>query len=57
VTIVAGKTAIVRQELKALPAPKDRRSTRPLGHGGAGVEQTVDLKANETTVVRASGPH
>jgi len=57
VTIVAGKTAIVRQELKALPAPKDRRSTRPLGHGGAGVEQTVDLKANETTVVRASGTH
>ena len=26
-------------------------------NGGAGVEQTVDLKANETTLVRASGTH
>jgi hypothetical protein len=25
--------------------------------GGAGVEQTADLKADETTVVRASGTH
>ena len=97
VTIVAGKTVTVRQELKALPVPKGPfgrlRTQGPekyaavyvngayMGHvdefdnfaqglllppgqytvkivpvsGGAGVEQTVDLKANETTVVRASG--
>jgi len=97
VTVVAGKTVTVRQDLKALPEPKGpfgRLRTQgaekyaavyvngaymghsdefdnfaqglllPPGHytvkivpvsGGAGVEQSVDLKANETTVVRASG--
>ena len=97
VTIVAGKTVTVKQELKALPEPKGpfgRLRTEghekfsavyvngaymghvdefdnfaqglllPAGHytvkivpvsGGEGVEQGVDLKANETIVVRASG--
>jgi hypothetical protein len=97
VTIVAGKTATVRQELKALPVPKGPfgrlRTEGPekyaavyvngayMGHmdefdnfaqglllppgpytvkivpvsGGAGMEQKVELKANETTIVRASG--
>lgn len=97
VTIVAGKTATVRQEMKALPEPKGPfgRLRTPgtdkyaavyvngqyMGHadefdnfaqglllpageytvkivpssGGAGVEQKVDLKANTTTIVRASG--
>ena len=97
VTVVAGKTVTVRQDLKALPEPKGpfgRLRTQgpekyaavyvngaymghmdefdnfaqglllPPGHytvkivpvsGGAGVEQAVDLKANETTIVRASG--
>jgi len=97
VTIVAGKTVTVRQELKALPVPKGPfgrlRTEGPekyaavyvngayMGHvdefdnfaqglllppgqytvkivpvsGGAGVEQNVDLKANQTTVVHASG--
>jgi len=97
VTIVAGKTVTVRQELKALPVPKGPfgrlRTEGPekysavyvngayMGHvdefdnfaqglllppgqytvkivpvgGGAEVEQKVDLKANETTVVRVSG--
>ena len=86
VTIVAGKTATVRQDLKALRrrrAGEVRGRVRerrlhgshgrirqglmlPPGHyvvkivpvsGGAGVEQTVGLKANETTLVRASGTH
>jgi hypothetical protein len=97
VTVVAGKTVTVRQELKALPDPKGpfgRLRTEgaekfaavyvnggymghvdefdnfaqglllPPGHyivkivpvsGGAGVEQAVDLKADQTTIVRASG--
>lgn len=97
VTIVAGKTVTVRQELKALPVPQGPfgrlRTEGPekyaavyvngayMGHvdefdnfaqglllspgqytvkivpvsGVAGVEQKVDLKANETTIVRASG--
>ena len=97
VTIVAGKTVTVRQELKALPEPKGpfgRLQTQGpekyaavyvngayMGHvdefdnfaqglllppgqytvkivpvsGGAGVEQSVDLKANQTTIVRGSG--
>ncbi|MGC9949936.1 MAG: PEGA domain-containing protein [Bryobacteraceae bacterium] len=97
VTIVAGKTVTVKQDLKALPEPKGpfgRLRTEGaekyaavyvngayMGHvdefdnfaqglllppgqytvkivpvnGAAGVEQTVDLKANVTTVVHASG--
>ncbi len=97
VTIVAGKTATVHQDLKPLPLPKGpfgrlrvqnaekfsavyvngeymghegefNNSTQGLllvpGHytvkvvpvsGGAGTEQAVDLKANETTIVRAGG--
>jgi len=97
VTVVAGKTVTVRQELKALPMPKGpfgRLRTEGnekyaavyvndayMGHvdefdnfaqglllppgqytvkivpvsGGAGVEQKVDLKANETIVVRVAG--
>lgn len=97
VTIVAGKTVTVKQELKALPVPKGpfgRLRTEgaekyaavyvngaymghedefdnfaqglllPPGHymvkivplsGAPGVEQAVDLKANETTIVHASG--
>lgn len=97
VTIVAGKTVTVRQDLKLLPAPQGpfgRLRTEGgdkywavyingeyMGHmdefnnfaqglllppgqytvkivppGGAPeVEQKVDLKANETTIVRASG--
>lgn len=97
VTIVAGKTVTLKQELKALPVPKGpfgRLRTvgaekyaavyvngTYMGHvdefdnfaqglllpageyivkivpvsGGAGVEQKVEMKANETTVVRASG--
>lgn len=93
VTIVAGKTVTVRQEMKALPEPKGpfgRLRTQGqekyaavyvngayMGHedefdnfaqglllppgtytvkivpasGGAGVEQTVELKANQTTIV------
>jgi len=96
VTIVAGKTVTVKQDLKALPLPKGpfgRLRTEgsekyaavyingaymghegefnnpvqclllPPGHytvkivpvgGVAGTEQAVDLKANETTIVRAS---
>jgi len=97
VTVVAGKTVTVRQDLKALPEPKGPfgriRTEGPekfaavyvngayMGHmdefdnfaqglllppgqytvkivpvsGGPGVEQKIDLKANETTIVRASG--
>lgn len=97
VTVVAGKTVTVKQELKALPVPKGPfgrlRTESPekfaavyvngayMGHadefnnfaqglllppgeymvkivpvgGGPGVEQKVDLKANETTIVGASG--
>ena len=95
VTIVAGKTVTVRQELKALPVPKGpfgrlriqgpekyaavyvngaymghmdefdnfaQGLLLPAGHytvkivsvgGVAGAEQGVDLKANETVIVRA----
>jgi len=95
VTVVAGKTVTVKQDLKALPVPKGPfgclRTKGPekyaavyvngayMGHvdefdnfaqglllppgdytvkivpvsGGAGVEEKVTLKANETTVVRA----
>jgi len=97
VTIVAGKTVKVKQELKPLPPPKGpfgRIRTEGgdkywavyvndayMGHvdefdnaaqglllppgqykvkivppnGGSATEQTVDLKANETTIVRVSG--
>jgi len=97
VTIVAGKTLTVKQDMKMLPVPKGPfgrlRTEGPekfaavyingayMGHvdefdnfaqglllppgeytvkivpesGASGIEQKVDLKANETTIVHASG--